>query len=111
MTASLDCARYLIAQGEAFRGHDESSNSINKGNFREFWNWYKDKNKDVKDAFDNGQGNTLMICSEIQKELATCCALEVTKVIKNELGDKNFAILVDEARDCSIKEQMAIILR
>uniref|UniRef100_A0A8R7UHK3 DUF4371 domain-containing protein n=1 Tax=Triticum urartu TaxID=4572 RepID=A0A8R7UHK3_TRIUA len=52
-----------------------------------------------------------MICSQIQKDLATCCALEVTKVIKNELGDKNFAILVDEARDCSIKEQMAIILR
>ncbi|KAM3193532.1 hypothetical protein ACQJBY_070269 [Aegilops geniculata] len=52
-----------------------------------------------------------MICSRIQKDLATCCALEVTKVIKNELGDKNFAILVDEARDCSIKEQMAIILR
>ena len=36
LTASLDCARYLIAQGEAFRGHDESSNSTNKGNFREF---------------------------------------------------------------------------
>uniref|UniRef100_A0A8R7PSG0 DUF4371 domain-containing protein n=2 Tax=Triticum urartu TaxID=4572 RepID=A0A8R7PSG0_TRIUA len=52
-----------------------------------------------------------MICSQIQKDLATCCALEVTKVIKNELEDKNFVILVHEARDCSMKEQMAIILR
>ena len=65
----------------------------------------------MKDAVDNGQGNALMICPDIQKDLATCCAMEVTKVIKTDLGDKNFSILVDEARDCSIKEPMAIILR
>ena len=65
----------------------------------------------MKDAFDKGQGNALMICLDIQKDLATCCALEVTEVIKDELGDKKFSILIDEARDCSIKEEMAIILR
>ena len=37
--------------------------------------------------------------------------MEVTKVIKNDIGDKNFSILIDEARDCSIKEQMAVIVR
>ena len=111
LTASLDCARYLIAQGEAFRGHDESSTSINKGNFRELLDWYKDKKEDVKDAFDKGAGNAQMICSDIQKDLATACAMEVTKVIKNDIGDKNFSILIDEARDCSIKEQMAVSLR
>ena len=111
LTASLDCARYLIAQGEAFRGHDESSTSINKGNFRELLDWYKDKKEDVKEAFDKGPGNAQMSCSEIRKDLATACAMEVTKVIKNDIGDKNFSILIDEARDCSIKEEMAIILR
>uniref|UniRef100_A0A8R7Q025 TTF-type domain-containing protein n=2 Tax=Triticum urartu TaxID=4572 RepID=A0A8R7Q025_TRIUA len=111
LTASLDCARYLIAQGEAFRGHDESSTSINKGNFRELLDWYKDKKEDVKEAFDKGPGNAQMICSDIQKDLATACAMEVTKVIKNDIGDKNFSILIDEARDCSIKEQMAVIVR
>ena len=65
----------------------------------------------MKDAFDKVQGNALMICRDIQKDLATCCALEATKVIKDELGDKKFSILIDEARDCSIKEEMAIILR
>uniref|UniRef100_A0A8R7P617 DUF4371 domain-containing protein n=1 Tax=Triticum urartu TaxID=4572 RepID=A0A8R7P617_TRIUA len=103
--------RYLIAQGEAFRGHDESSTSINKGNFRELLDWYKDKKEDVKEAFDKGPGNAQMICSDIQKDLATACAMEVTKVIKNDIGDKNFSILIDEARDCSIKEQMAVIVR
>ena len=111
LTASLDCARYLIAQGEAFRGHDESSTSINKGNFLELLDWYKNKKEDVKEAFDKGAGNAQMICSDIQKDLAACCAIEVTKVIKAAIGDKNFSILIDEARDCSIKEQMAVIVR
>lgn len=111
LTASLDCARYLIAQGEAFRGHDESSTSINKGNFRELLDWYKNKKEDVKEAFDKGAGNAQMICSDIQKDLAAACAMEVTKVIKNDIGDKKFSILIDEARDCSIKEQMAVIVR
>jgi hypothetical protein len=83
LTASLDCARYLVAQGEAFRGHDESSTSINKGNFRELLDWYKDKNDEVKEAFEKGQGNALMISAGIQKDLAKCCAQEVTDVIKN----------------------------
>ena len=111
LTASLDCARYLIAQGEAFRGHDESSTSINKGNFKELLDWYKDKNPEVKEAFEKGQGNALMICAGIQKDLAKCCAQEVTAVIKDEIGDRNFAVLIDEARDSSIKEQMAVIVR
>ncbi|XP_010230059.1 zinc finger MYM-type protein 1 [Brachypodium distachyon] len=106
-----DCARYLIAQGEAFRGHDESSTSINKGNFKELLEWYKDKNSEVKEAFEKGPGNALMVCSDIQKQLAKCCAQEVTSVIKSEIGDRNFAVLIDEARDSSIKEQMAVIVR
>lgn len=96
LTASLDCARYLIAQGEAFRGHDESSASINMGNFRELLDWYKDKKEDVKEAFDKGAGDAQMVCSDIQKDLAACCAIEVTEVIKNEIGEKKFSILIDE---------------
>lgn len=64
----------------------------------------------MKEAFDKGQGNALMICPEIQKDLAECWAVEVTKVIKNELGRKNFLMLVVETRDCLIKEQMTLIL-
>ena len=29
----------------------------------------------------------------------------------SEIGDKFFSLLVDEARDSSVKEQMAIVLR
>ncbi len=33
------------------------------------------------------------------------------KFIVDEIGNKNFSILVDESRDCSVKEQMSIVLR
>jgi hypothetical protein len=39
LTSSLDVARFLIVQGDAFRGHDESSTSNNKGTFREMVDW------------------------------------------------------------------------
>ena len=34
LTSSLDVARFLISQGDAFHGHDETS-SLNKGNYKE----------------------------------------------------------------------------
>ncbi|KAH1155006.1 hypothetical protein GLYMA_18G180700v4 [Glycine max] len=111
LTCSLDCSRYLIAQGMAFRGHDESSTSLNKGNFREMVDWVKSQNEQVRDAFDHGGKNCTMTCGDIQKELATCCAHEVTKVIMEDLGDRQFSVLIDESRDISVKEQMAVMLR
>lgn len=35
LTLVIDCNQYLFKQGLAFRGHDESVNSKNKGNFLE----------------------------------------------------------------------------
>jgi hypothetical protein len=35
LTYSLKCLRYILDQGLACRGHDESENSLNKGNFCE----------------------------------------------------------------------------
>ncbi|XP_022862081.1 zinc finger MYM-type protein 1-like [Olea europaea var. sylvestris] len=60
LTAVLDCIRLLLMQGLSFRGHDESKESLNRGNLIEVLNWY-----------------------------AAC---------------------FDEARDNSMKEQMAVVL-
>ncbi|KAL5160757.1 Zinc finger MYM-type protein 1 [Glycine soja] len=66
LTASIDCICFLLKQGLAFCGHDESTNSTNQ---------------------------------------------ETTNAIITDLRDELFAIIVDEARDISNKEQMAIALR
>ncbi|XP_022875777.1 zinc finger MYM-type protein 1-like [Olea europaea var. sylvestris] len=52
-----------------------------------------------------------MTSPTIQKDLVNCCAVETTRAIINEIGDSLFSILVDKARDNSVKEQMAVVLR
>ncbi|XP_066392160.1 uncharacterized protein [Miscanthus floridulus] len=48
---------------------------------------------------------------DIQKDLAKACAEEVTAVSMDEIRGRKFSVLIDESRDVSIKEQMAVILR
>ncbi|XP_076906337.1 uncharacterized protein LOC143562414 [Bidens hawaiensis] len=52
-----------------------------------------------------------MTSLQIQKEVINCFAEEVLKQIFEELGNDVFSILVDESRDVSKKEQMALVLR
>jgi hypothetical protein len=100
-----------MAQGMAFRGHDESPTSLNRGNFREIIDRYKDKNENVRNAFDRGGLNYQMLSPQIQKDIARCCAEEITEVIMGEIGERQFSVLIDESRDISVKEQMVVLLR
>jgi hypothetical protein len=50
---------------------------------------------------ENAPENHQMTAPDIQKEIANA----------KDLGDSSFAILVDEARDISVKEQLTIVLR
>ena len=108
---SLAIVSYIALQGEPFRGHDESETSLNKGNFLEFLDWYKLRNEEVRQAYIGCPKNAKMTSGTIQKEIAECFAEAVTKVIKEEMDGCLFSILVDESRDISVKEQMAIVVR
>lgn len=111
ITMILGVVRFLLLQALAFRGHDESHGSSNKGNFLEMIEWYKEKDKDAQKLLGNSPGNHLLTSPKIQKHLCKACANKTTKAILKDIGERNFAILVDESRDASIKEQMAVILR
>ncbi|XP_041997948.1 zinc finger MYM-type protein 1-like [Salvia splendens] len=106
LTVSLNVTRFLLKRGLSFRGHDESSSSSNRGNFLELLLWFSELNDVVsKTLFANSPANNQMKSPRIQKELANACASEVTLAIVNDIGDKVFTLLVDEARDVSMKEQ------
>ena len=112
LTASLDCVRLLLCQGLAFRGHDESAKSRNQGNFRQLLEFLRAHNDTIKShVLENAPGNSQVICPDTQKELANVAAVETTLVIMKDLGDRLFSILLDESRDVSNKEQVAIALR
>ncbi|XP_026401434.1 zinc finger MYM-type protein 1-like isoform X2 [Papaver somniferum] len=78
VNASIDCMRFLLCQGLASRGHDESDTSHNQ---------------------------------DIQKEIVSAAAMETMDVIRADIGDSLFAVMVDESRGVSIREQMAVCIR
>jgi hypothetical protein len=66
-----------LKQGLAFRGHDESEDSFNNGNFLELLNHLAEKFEDVdKVVLKNAPKNCKMISPEIQLEIINCCAKE-----------------------------------
>ncbi|XP_031267113.1 zinc finger MYM-type protein 1-like [Pistacia vera] len=87
LNATTDCIRFLLRQELAFRGHDESYDSSNQGNFLELLQFLANHNEDYNAvAFKNAPDNLKLTSPEIQKDIVS--------VASNEP-----------------KEQMAIILR
>ena len=86
--------------------------SIRRGNFLEILTWYSLHNVDVRNVNkENAPANHQLASPDIQKQIISACASETTKAIISDIGEKYFALLLDEARDNSIKEQMAVIIR
>ncbi|KAL6517883.1 hypothetical protein OROMI_033584 [Orobanche minor] len=111
-TASVDVVQLLLKCGLTFRGHDESPTSLNRGNFLEILNWYSSRCEEVgKVVNENAPINHQLNSPYIQKDIVSARASETTKAIVADIGDHFFALLIDEARDSSVKEQMAVILR
>ncbi|XP_071677000.1 uncharacterized protein [Lolium perenne] len=112
LNSSIDTARLLLKQGLPFRGHDESKESLNKGNFREFRDALAEHNPSYGKALgQDAAGNSVMVCPEVQKDIASSFAGEIMSSILKEIGHGVFCLLVDESRDVSCKEQMAVVLR
>ncbi|XP_021726139.1 zinc finger MYM-type protein 1-like [Chenopodium quinoa] len=112
LTYSLKCIRFLLNQGLACRGHNESEESWNRGNFLALLTWFSENNSEVaKVVLGNAPGNNRMTSPLIQKELINCCAKETTRLLIDDIGDDYFGILADESSDVSQKEQMALCLR
>lgn len=112
LTASVHVIRFLLEQGLAFRGNDESTKSLQRGNFLALLDWYSARNAEVANVVNlNAPGNNQLTSPLIQKQIVSACAAETTEAIISEIGDKFFSLLIDEARDKSIKEQMAVVLR
>ncbi|KAK1368890.1 zinc finger MYM-type protein 1-like [Heracleum sosnowskyi] len=112
LTASVDVARLLLGLGLAFRGNDETLISKRRGNFLEMLTWYGLHNTEVgKVVNKNAPGNHQLNSPDIQKQIISACASETTKAIISDIEGKYFSLLLDEARDNSVKEQMVVVIR
>lgn len=98
-------------QGLAFRGHDETEESNNRGNFLELLKWLAGNNENAnKVVLNNAPGNCILTSPRIQKQVIRCFSMETTSCILKELGDEHYAILADESSDISHKEQLVVCL-
>ncbi|KAL6565653.1 hypothetical protein OROHE_004708 [Orobanche hederae] len=110
--STIDSVRWLTMQGFGLRGHDESPSSLNRGNLIELLKFLASKNRDINDCIlENAPSNAKYISPSVQKEILSILARRVRNMIREEIGDAKFCILVDEAKDVANKEQMAIVLR
>ncbi|GMP66334.1 hypothetical protein CsSME_00026731 [Camellia sinensis var. sinensis] len=62
-------------------------------------------------ALSNAPQNLKLTSPDIQKDIVNVAAFETINVIIRDLGDVLFSILIDEARDISIKEQMEVVIQ
>ncbi|XP_042753304.2 uncharacterized protein LOC111915266 [Lactuca sativa] len=112
LKASIDTVRWLTFQACALRGHDESPNSKNRGNFLQLLKLLASYNDEVANVIlEKAPYNSKYTYGEIQKEILSIIANKVRKHIRSEVGDSYFCVMVDESRDESKKEKMAIVLR
>ncbi|KAF3447318.1 hypothetical protein FNV43_RR12504 [Rhamnella rubrinervis] len=108
LNPTIESIRLLTSQGLAFRVNDESHDSSNQENFIELIKAFGRCNIEINNVvLDNALGNVKYIASSIQKEILHIFANKVRKLIREEVGNNKYCILVDEAN----KEQMTIILR
>nr|XP_023879532.1 zinc finger MYM-type protein 1-like [Quercus suber] len=111
LNATVFIVRYLAFQAIAFRGRDESFSSLSRGNFFEslgimtFWN------EKFAEIIEKTPKNATYISPRIQKEILHVFLAKVKKAIREEIGDAKFRIMVDEACDEFMKEQMVVVFR
>ena len=79
----FDIVRYLAQQNVAFRGHDETSSSKNKGNYIEEIYFLSKYHQPLKDWIDKHSRNVSYLSHVSQNEMLAICSsmLSVMKFI------------------------------
>lgn len=112
LKVSIDVAKLCAFQGVAFRGRDERPESLNRGNFLEMIKHTTLYNDEVNSVvLGNAPHNATYTSGTIQKEILSVYATKIQRFIREEMGDSKYCIIVDESKDESKREQMAIVLR
>lgn len=97
----------------SLRGHDESSESENRGNFMELLK-YKAEDSAVLAAHLEtvGRGKASYLTSSSQNELLDCCYEVYQATIMKEIHQANYVcVMADETTDVATTTQLVIIYR
>ncbi|KAL4085218.1 hypothetical protein QTP88_027077 [Uroleucon formosanum] len=102
------CGRQSIA----LRGHNESTDSKNRGNFLELMKLRSKDNSLIKKFFMEHRKNFQYTSATFQNELLSIIGEQIKYHIAKEVKEAEvFAIIADETQDIAKHEQVAIVLR
>ena len=114
---------YLARQEMAFRGHDESSTSLNQGNYRELLKSFgkldsvfdrrlHGRLQEEERCESRGGGGVTGVSFDVQNDVIECIDSVIEDQINKEVSEcQFFSIQCDETMDVSTKEQLSIIIR
>ncbi len=107
----IDVTSLLGRQELSFRGHDESSESSNKGNYREFTETLAKYDSVLSRQFESSTVFSGM-SHTIQNDLISALAATISDQIRDEIQDAPFfGWQVDETTDISCRAQLSVIVR
>jgi hypothetical protein len=101
----------LAFQSIAFRCRDESVSSTNCENFLKILGLPISYSEKLVEVVAKAPKNATYTSSKVHKQILHVFSTKVKEIIRDEIGDTKFCLIVDEAHDESMKEQMAIVLR
>ena len=111
---------FLSKQELAFRGHDESNDGLNKGNYWELLECFakfdsvfeRRLHRELTEDERVHSGVFTGTSSEVQNDLIECIDSVIQDQIDKEIENCRFLnIQVDETTDVSTKEQLSVIIR
>ncbi|KAL4085319.1 hypothetical protein QTP88_027178 [Uroleucon formosanum] len=104
----LKAVLFLSKQGLAFRGHNESDISKNKGNFLEILDMFADDKIKLRLQARYGHYTS----PEYQNDFISSIAQCTRQIILNSMNKFGvYTIMFDETKDLSKKEQMSFLIR
>ncbi|KAL4112793.1 hypothetical protein QTP88_016522 [Uroleucon formosanum] len=109
----IDLVLFLGKQELAFRGHDKSSDSLNKGNFRELFEMHIIRcSQEIQNHYNSIKNIFTGMSKSTQNDLISCISEFLINQIKNEIKQcKFYSIQIDDTTDISQKTQCSIIIR
>lgn len=81
LKTTIASVRWLALQGCSFRGHNESSKSLNRGNFLEMLDAFGRMNKEVGEVLNSAARNNTYTSPEVQKKILNIMANRIRQRI------------------------------
>lgn len=110
MRTLVEITCLLGSHGLAFRGHDETADSANRGNYKDFCSMIAAKDPTFRDFLDSKVFSGTS--GGIQNEIIECVQEQIMQKIKQEVSEAEFvSLMVDESTDAARMSQLSCALR